>query len=126
MIGKSFELTKKVTEEMTAAAVGSGDLRVLATPVMIALFEQCSAACLSGCLETGKTSVGVSVTVHHTAATPVGGTVRVTAEITAAEGKGVTFCCHAYDEAGAIGDCTHQRVIVSADRFLENTYAKLK
>ena len=126
MVGKSFELTKKVTEEMTAAVVGSGDLKVLATPVMIALFEQCSAACCKEFLEEGKTSVGVSVDAHHTAATPVGGTVRIIAKIIAMQDKMITFQCNAYDGAGIIGNCTHQRAIVTAERFLEKTYAKLK
>ena len=126
MVGRSLGLTKKVTEEMTAAAVGSGDLRVLATPVMIALFEQCSAACCKEFLEEGKTSVGVSVNAHHTAATPVGGTIRVIAEIIEMQDRMITFQCTAYDGVGVIGDCTHQRAIVTAERFLEKTYAKLK
>lgn len=57
--GKQFKLVRTVTEEMTAASVGSGDLRVLATPVMIALFEESSAACLREFLDPEQTSVGV-------------------------------------------------------------------
>lgn len=124
--GKQFKLVRTVTEEMTAASVGSSDLRVLATPVMIALFEESSAACLREFLDPEQTSVGVSVDVRHTSATPVGGTVRVNTEIVESDGRTVTFRATASDDSGEIGDCIHRRVIVAAERFLEKAYAKLK
>lgn len=124
-IGTCFQINKTVTKEMTAASVGSGELEVLATPVMIALFEECSAACLKPFLEPEKTSVGISVDAKHIAATPVGAEITVEAEIIEADGKLVTFHATASDIGGEIGSCVHQRAIVNAERFLEKTYAKI-
>ena len=124
-IGERFVISKTVTKEMTAAKVGSGDLEVLATPVMIALFEECSAACLKPFLEPGKTSVGISVEANHIAATPVGAEITVAAEIIETDGKIITFRGTASDIGGEIGSCIHKRAIINAERFLEKTYAKL-
>ncbi len=124
-VGKRFTLKKQVTEELTAAVVGSGELAVFATPMMIALFEECSAACLKPFLEADQTSVGILVEANHTAATPVGAEVEVTVEITEVAGKIITFRGTATDMGGEIGSCLHKRAIVNAERFLEKTYAKL-
>ena len=106
-----------VEQEDTAKSVGSGDLLVYATPCMAALME--GAAC------EGETSVGVSLQLFHTAATPVGMEVRAESVVTAVDGKKITFTVTAYDEAGEIGHAQHERVIVKAERFLEKTYDKL-
>ena len=63
--------------------------------------------------------------IEHLSATPVGLEVRAEAEVTAVEGKVITFCLHAFDEAGEIGKGTHQRVIVNSQKFLDKTYGKL-
>lgn len=124
--GTSYQLQKTATKEMTAASVGSGDLEVLATPILIALFEECSAAALKPFLEDGMTSVGILVEANHIAATPVGAEVIVKTEIVEIDGKVITFRGIASDIGGEIGNCIHKRAIVNADRFLEKTYAKLK
>ena len=125
-IGSKQEMTKQVTEEMTAEHFGSGDLPVLATPMMITWFEQCSAECLKRFLDDGLTSVGIYLEAEHISATPVGATVSVKAELTAVDNKIVTFCAVAYDDAGEIGHCIHKRAIVASERFLEKTYSKIK
>ena len=112
-----------VEQEDTARAVGSGDLLVYATPCMAALME--GAACESIAPYLAETSVGVSLQLFHTAATPVGMEVRAESVVTAVDGKKITFTVTAYDEAGEIGHAQHERVIVKAERFLEKTYDKL-
>ena len=62
---------------------------------------------------------------RYISATPVGHEVRAEAEVTAVEGKKITFSLAAYDEAGEIGHGTHTRVIVNSQKFLEKTYEKL-
>ena len=126
VIGSKREMTRKVTEEMTAAHFGSGDLPVLATPMMITWFEQCSAECLKYFLDDGLTSVGIYLNAEHISETPVGATVSVKAELTAVDQKIITFSATAYDDAGEIGHCVHKRAIVTAERFLEKTYSKIK
>ena len=109
----------------TALEVGSGDLLVYATPCMVALMEGAACEAIAGCLKEGQTSVGTALNISHTAATPVGMEVRAEAEVTAVEGKMITFSVKAFDEAGEIGSGTHTRVIVNSQKFLDKTYSKL-
>ena len=109
----------------TALEVGSGDLRVYATPCLAALMEGAACACLEGLLPEDQTSVGISLDLRHTAATPVGMAVRAKAVLTAVEGKKLTFEITASDETGEIGTATHERVIVKIERFLQKTYENL-
>ena len=79
MENKIFTLHKTVTEADTAAHVGSGSLPVLATPVLIAWMEAAACGCCAGLMEEGTTSVGTEMNMRHTAASPVGMKVTVTA-----------------------------------------------
>ena len=112
-----------VEQEDTAKSVGSGDLLVYATPCMAALMEGAACESIAPYLAEGETSVGVSLQLFHTAATPVGMEVRAESIVTAVDGKKITV--PGYDEAGEIGHAQHERVIVKAERFLEKTYDKL-
>ena len=69
--------------------------------------------------------MGTVLNLEHLSATPVGMEVRAEAEVTAVEGKAVTFSIQAFDEAGLIGRGTHKRVVVSSQKFLDKTYSKL-
>lgn len=109
----------------TALEVGSGDLRVYATPCLAAMMEGAACACLEGLLPEDQTSVGTRLDLRHTAATPVGMAVSAKAVLTAVEGKKLTFEITASDETGEIGTATHERVIVNTERFLQKTYDKL-
>lgn len=125
MENKTFTVHKTVTEADTAARVGSGRLPVLATPVLIAWMEEAACGCCAALLEEGTTSVGTEMNMRHTAASPVGMGVTVTAELTAAEGRVLSFRVYAEDAAGAIGEGDHTRAVVRAERFMEKTNAKL-
>ena len=85
------------------------------------------AACeaIDPCLPEGQTSVGIRLEISHTSATPVGLEVRAEAELTAIEGKKLTFRVTAFDEKGEIGSGTHQRVLVQEQKFLDKAYEKL-
>ena len=124
-VGRKGEVATLVEKEDTALEVGSGDLRVYATPCMVALMEGAACEALEGLLSEDKTSVGTELAISHLSATPVGLEVRAEAEITAVEGNTITFAVTAYDEAGKIGEGTHKRVIVSTQRFLDKAYSKL-
>lgn len=113
-----------VTMEDTAKAVGSGELAVYATPCMAALMEQAAWQCIAPMLETGQSSVGISMQLAHTAPTPVGMQVRAEAAVTAVEGRKITFAITAYDEVGEIGRATHERFVVFAEKFQEKANAK--
>ena len=124
-VGRKGEAATLVEREDTAREVGSGDLLVYATPCMAALMEGAACDALEGALGEDKTSVGTELSITHLSATPVGLEVRAEAEVTAVEGNTVTFRLTAFDEAGKIGEGTHKRVIVSAQRFLDKAYGKL-
>lgn len=117
-VGCTGRAETTVTQENTAAAVGSGLVPVFATPYMIALMENAAVNALTPCLAEGEGSVGTRLEVTHDAATPVGMKVWAEAELTAVEGRKLTFSVRAFDEAGPIGGGTHERFIISVDRFL--------
>ena len=76
-------------------------------------------------MKATETTVGIMLNIEHISATPVGLDVRAEAEVTAVEGKVITFQVTAFDEAGEIGRGTHKRVIVNTQRFLDKAYTKL-
>jgi predicted thioesterase len=114
-------LTFPVTDADTAAALGSGDVPVLATPRLLAWLEAatCLAAEAAGSTGGERTSVGTRVSIEHLQATPVGGRVEVTAELARADGRLLRYTVAATDDAGrlvATGEVT--RVVVDRSRFL--------
>lgn len=125
-IGTTCTKKSKVTDKLTAAAVGSGDLPVYATPMMIALMEDAATSCLKPFLDKESTSVGTEMSISHLSATPVGMQVSATAEIVKVEGRQVLFKVTAADACGPIGEGTHTRFIVGSKRFVEKATGKLQ
>ncbi|MEE1035970.1 MAG: thioesterase family protein [Oscillospiraceae bacterium] len=124
-VGMKAEVCTLVEREDTAKEVGSGDLLVYATPCLAALMEGAACEAIAGALPDTQTTVGTLLSIEHTAATPVGLEVRAEAEVTAVEGKVITFSLRAFDEAGEIGSGSHKRVIVNSQKFLDKAYSKL-
>ena len=124
-VGMKAEVGTLVEREDTAKEVGSGDLLVYATPCMVALMEGAACEAIAEALGDTQTTVGIALNIEHTSATPVGLDVRAEAEVTAVEGKVITFAVRAFDEVGEIGHGTHKRVIVNSQKFLEKAYTKL-
>lgn len=124
-VGMKAEVFSFVEREDTAKEVGSGDLLVYATPCMAALMEGAACEAISEALGENQTTVGTMLNIEHLSATPVGMDVRAEAEVTAVEGKVITFALRSYDESGEIGKGIHKRVIVNAQKFLEKAYDKL-
>ena len=120
-IGTTHEVKIIVTDEVTAARVGSGSLKVFATPSMIALMEQAAAELCQSDVPEGCTTVGTAINIEHLAATACGVEVRAVATLTATDGRKYDFTVEAYDNAGLIGKGTHTRFSVKVDRFLEKT-----
>lgn len=114
-----------VTTDKTAKACGSGSLPVLGTPFMLALMEEATCNSLDGALEEGKSSVGVSMEVQHSAASPVGIKVWAESELTKIDGKMLTFTVTAYDEAGVIGKAVITRCVIRSEPFVARCNSKL-
>jgi predicted thioesterase len=115
-----------VGEEHTAPSIGSGKVRVLATPVMINLIEAAALAAIEHLLPAGYQSLGTHLDVRHLAATPVGMKVRATARVTKVDGRSVSFEVSARDEKDLIGDGLHERVVVNVAKFDQRVQRKLK
>lgn len=122
--GITGEAEMIVSKNDTAVAHGSGNVEVLATPVMIALMEKAALASVEPFLGEGQTTVGVSVNVRHLSATPVGMKVKARSELTSIEGKRLFFTVVAYDEREMIGTGTHERYVVQKERFLARVFGK--
>ena len=127
-IGDTYEIKRIVTDEITAAAGGSGALRVFGTPFLVAMMEHAGLEYIAQELPEGKSSVGILVNAEHTAPTPVGMevTVRVTVTNITPNGKIIDFDMEAFDEVGPIGTGKHQRAIIDAERFMTKCYGKLE
>ena len=125
VVGMKGQVETEVERADTALEVGSGSLLVYATPCMVALMEGAACEAIAEAIPEGQTTVGIALNIEHIAATPVGLEVRAEAEVTAVEGKVITFELHAFDEAGEIGRGTHKRCIVNSQKFLDKTYSKL-
>ena len=123
-IGMKGRAETVVTQDNTAQAVGSGLVPVFATPYMIALMEGAAVNAVQAQLAPDEGTVGTRLDVTHDAATPIGLKVWAEAEVTAAEGRKITFTVTAYDEAGKIGGGSHERFIIKTEKFLARAQAK--
>ena len=106
-----------VGEEHTAPHVGSGRVRVLATPIMINLMEAAALQAVEGLLPAGHQTVGIHLDVTHVAATPVGMRVRAHAELMRVDKRTLFFDVYAEDEKERIGDGVHERIVINLAKF---------
>ena len=118
--------TVTVNEENTAKAMGSGTLDVFATPALIALMEETCWRSVANELEEGCGTVGTLLEIKHTAPTPVGMKVTCESELVKVDGRALTFSVKAFDEAGLIGEGTHERFIVFEEKFQKKADDKAK
>jgi len=114
-----------VGEQHTAPKIGSGRVRVLATPVMINLMEAAALDAAENLIPSGHQSLGIKLDVRHIAATPVGMRVRATAKLLKVDGRNLEFWVEAHDEKDLIGDGAHHRIVVNVERFDKRVQAKL-
>ena len=111
-----------VDKKHSAKILGSGEVEVLATPMMIAIMEAASLYTAQVYLPSDWTTVGTKVEVEHLRPTPLGQRVTATATLVKQEGRILQFQVVAHDKQGLIGQGTHHRFIINIERFM----AKLK
>lgn len=103
----------------TAAALGSGDVPVLATPRLIAWSEAVTVRALGGHIADDATTVGTRVVLDHLGATAVGTDVTIDVVLSAVDGRNLRFDVHAWqDENVTVGRGSVSRVLVDRERFL--------
>ena len=113
--------TLEVTPGLTAEAMGSGDMPVLATPAMVALMENAAMMAVAPHLDRNAATVGGHIDAFHLKAPPVGATVSARAVLTAVEGRKLTFEIEAREGDTVIGKATHLRFIVDRQKFMDGT-----
>jgi predicted thioesterase len=115
---------QQVTSAELASSMGSGSLPVYATPAMSCLMEKAAADLAEPFMPAGWTTVGIAMAIQHKASTPVGMQVYAEAEVTAVEGRKISYKVMAYDGSGEIGSGIHTRFAVQKDRFMAKTREK--
>ena len=106
-----------VGDAHTAPSIGSGKVRVLATPVMINLIEAAALDAVERLLPAGYQSLGTHLDVRHIAATPVGMRAKAVATVEKVSERTIFFKVEVRDEVDLIGDGTHERVVVNVAKF---------
>ena len=106
-----------VEEGNCASAVGSGLLKVFATPAMIALMEKTAWMSVAPELGEGEGTVGTLLNVTHDAPTPIGMKVWCESTLEEVDGRWLVFCVEAFDEKGRIGGGRHERFIIGNEKF---------
>lgn len=122
--GLQGQASTRVTDALSAPAVGSGSINVYASPSMIALMEAAAVDCVERHLAPGQATLGVHLEVNHTAATPPGLSVTAKATLVAVDGRKLTFEIEAHDTHEKIGTARHTRIIVDAERFKAKVASK--
>ena len=115
--GMSHEIEVTTGPEHTARYFYENLPDVFATPFLAGFMERVSAELINRYLEPGQQSVGIAMSLQHSAATPLGMKVRVRTEVTARDGKKLTFKVEAWDAAEKIGEALHERFIIDAAKF---------
>lgn len=123
-VGKEQTFTHTVTEKELAKVVGSGEVEVYATPMMIAFMEQSASSLIKEELDSEETSVGILIHTTHQAATPCHQKVTCHVKVSAVDRKKVTFEISVSDEKDIIATATHERMVVNKERFEARAKAK--
>ena len=122
--GMTFEVTHRVTQEVTAHRMGNEGFHVLATPFIVAWFEEAARTLATLHLEPGLGTVGSLVTARHLAPTPVGMTVTVKATLRKIDGRRLLFDLEARDDREKIAEGENERIVVSLAKFRERLAQK--
>ena len=117
-IGLKYTSELTVTDAVTAIVVGSGDMPVLATPMMMALMENAAMLAVADELPEGCTTVGGHIGSSHLKPSNIGDVVRAVAEVTKVDGKKIEFKVAAYSGNTLLGEGTHLRFIVDREKFM--------
>jgi fluoroacetyl-CoA thioesterase len=125
-VGAKGKFEQVVETRHLASELDSSLASVLSTPTMVAMMEQAAIEAIKPFLEAGESSVGMSIEVSHTAATPPGHRARAEAEVTKVEGRRLEFDVRAFDDVDQIGSGSHRRAVVDAAKFNDRLKTKQK
>ena len=123
VVGVSYTRRVPIARDRTIGFMGD-DGRVYGTPYMVLDMEHTCRDLLMQHADPGEDSVGIEVSTSHTAATPLGWTVDITATVAALDGRNVTFDLTARDELETIGKGSHSGRIADVAKRHEGLKAK--
>ena len=123
-VGMTHEIERETTDDMSAQKVYPHVPNVYATRAMVGHIEEVCADMVRPYLGEGEQTVGTGMTFKHMAATPLGMKVRYTATLTKVDGPKLAFDVEGFDEVDKIGEATHYRFIINADKFNKNVAKK--
>ena len=122
--GMRFEFTYTVPVEKTVPYLfpefpeGGRMPEVLATGFLVGLLEFACIRFINPHIEWPRQqTVGIQMSLSHTAATPPGLTVTVKGRLDKVEGRKLTFTLEAHDGVDSICKATHERFIIDAEKF---------
>ena len=111
--GTTHEITRTVTADLTADALGNTGVMVLATPCVLTLIENACSAMVQPHLPAGAATVGTFVELKHLGATPLGMTVRAKATLTESDGRRYVFSVEVWDDKERVAEAKHERFVVN-------------
>jgi predicted thioesterase len=117
--GQTLTREFEVQDRHTAAHIGSGTVKVLATPVMIAFIEITALELMGQSLDEGYTSVGTRLDIRHLAPSPLGRTVQVNTTVEQVDGNKVILQAEVWDGGTLVGSGSHERFVIEVQRFTE-------
>jgi fluoroacetyl-CoA thioesterase len=126
LVGTKGSHSKTVAAADLASQIDPSLAAVLSTPAVVAMMEQAAMDAIRPFLDAGESSVGMSIDVNHTAATPPGHRARAEAEVTKIEGRRLEFAVRAFDDVEQIGSGTHRRAVIDAAKFNDRIKTKQK
>lgn len=124
VVGMTHTVEVTVTPEMTADTYGNPGVPVLASPKLLALFEEAAIKAVTPGLSQGEGSVGTSFQFRHMAPTPVGMRVKATATLAQVDGRRAVFRLQASDEKETIAEGEQERFVIGMARFLDRAEKK--
>ena len=125
-VGAKGKFEQMVETRHLASELDSSLAAVLSTPTMIAMMEQAAIEAIRPFLDAGESSVGMTIEVSQTAATPPGHRARAEAEVTKVEGRRLEFSVRAFDDVEQIGSGSHRRAVIDASKFNDRLKTKQK
>ena len=111
--GTTHEITRTVTADQTADAMGNPGVMVFATPAVLTFIENVCSAMLMPHLPAGAATVGTAVDMKHLGATPLGMQVRATATLLETDGRKFVFSVEVWDAKEKVAEARHERFLVN-------------
>jgi fluoroacetyl-CoA thioesterase len=120
----TFEFSYRVPAEKTVPHLfpefpeGGKMPEVLATGFLVGLMEFACIKFVNPHIEWPRQqTVGIHINLSHTAATPPGFMVTIKGRLEKVDGRKLSFVLDASDGVDSIGQATHERFIIDAEKF---------